>query len=132
MQLLNFNNFNILILGFSILILVLSYYINRKPKKTKSFNIDSFTVASHILKQIISDYKEIVYSVKIERLRITHDTDPKSKTNAIESFNDKQNNLLKVSSKDILNTLSDSTYDQLLNYYTRDNLVLYIINLLKR
>ncbi len=111
---------------------MISYYINRKPKKTKPFNIDSFTICNYILKQIIIDYQQIVYTVKIEHLRTTHDTDPKSKTNAIESFTDKQNNLLKVSSKDILNMLSKSTYDQLLNYYTRDNLILYIINLLKR
>ncbi len=135
MSFLNFDNINIIniiILGFSIIILIISYYNKRKSKKIKTFNIDSFTICNHILRQILDDYKEIVYCVKVKHLQITHDIDPKSKTNAIESFNDKQNNLLKVSSKDILNMLSKSTYEQLLNYYTRDNLILYIINFLKR
>ncbi len=117
-----------------IVTLIATIYGIVKPRKKEQSIIskDEFLVVSHILENLIEEYKAIILSDQIIKLQKQHDIDPNSKTNAIDLYNEKYNKLIKRSSKEIFRTLSKSVLNKLLSYYTQDGLILHIIYLLKR
>jgi len=134
---LNFLNISLVFICFIFIVCFIFNIILKKQKKAflkqkKEFSMETFKICNLIIDQVIDDYKITIFEVKINQLISIHDTNPKSKTNAISLFQKKEKNLFKESAKTIIEMLNKNTYDNLLNYYSQDSLILYIINKLKR
>ncbi len=125
------NIWYILILILLILFINLFIILRTTFKKKEKVDKDQFTIYTFILNQVIEDYKKLVFSNNLNELQKKHNTNPKSETNAIKLFLKKKNNLLESSTKDILKSLNKDTYLNLLKFYSENNLILYIINILK-
>ena len=120
----------IIILVFFILNIIL---LNKKITKNiyKIDFKDEYLIHTHILEQIIDNYKILILEEKITKLRKNYDIDPQSKTNSIVAYQKEYNKLLRQSSREVINHLSTNTRKKLLEYYTEDSLILHILNLLR-
>ena len=116
----------------TILLLGILIGVLKKPSIRIPFTKDNFTVSSHILETIVEEHKILILNDEIKKLKKEHDIDPNSKTNSIELYNEKYNKLLNKASKEIFRKISPNTLKTLLNFYTRDGLIVHIIFLLKR
>ncbi len=95
-------------------------------------NKDDYLIASNILEQTINNYKTLVLQEQINILESQHDVDPKSQVNSIDLYNKKYNDLLQMSAKSIIRSLSSHTFKILLKNYSESGLIYHITFILKQ
>jgi hypothetical protein len=109
---------------FNIVIIFLVIISLRKDTNAK----DEFLVNLSVLERVIDDYVQIVYNQKIEVLRSQHNLNADSKINSIKLFESKTNEVLKISTIEVINLLTRYTKKQLLKRFSSRSLALFISN----
>lgn len=112
-----------------IIIFLLSlYYIHNNRHLN---NKDIYLIHKHILDNVCEIYKKSIFHPELEKLQRSHNLDSSSQLNAIKAFKTAEEKLLKKSSIEIYKQLTDENLNCLLLYYSRDTLLMIIIDNLR-
>ncbi|MFW6219369.1 MAG: hypothetical protein ACOC33_00745 [bacterium] len=88
-------------------------------------------IHKHILDNTCEMYKKSIFIPKLDKLKRSHNLDSDSQLNAIKAFMTAEEQLLKTSSTEIYKMLTKENLECLLMYYSRDTILLIIIDNLR-
>lgn len=121
-------NILIIIIFISLIFLTSLYYIHKYRHLNKK---DVYMIHKHILDNTCEMYKKSIFIPKLDKLKRSHNLDSDSQLNAIKAFMTAEEQLLKTSSTEIYKMLTKENLECLLMYYSRDTILLIIIDNLR-